>query len=224
MSGWAAYMAAWALFVFTHAVPVRPPVKPWLVARLGPAGYGVAYSALSLGVLAGLFIAAAHAPHVALWPMPAAAHWIALAAMLPAMALLSLTLGRPNPFSFGGAKNDQFDPQRPELIGRIRHPVLAALGLWAGAHLIINGTLAHALMFGGFASFAVLGVWMIDWRKQREMGAIAWQDLRKLSQSACITLPPQAGLRLAAGVSVTCALIASHQWLSGVAIWPRFLP
>lgn len=224
MSGWAAYIGAWALFLFTHAVPVRPPVKPWLVARLGTAGYGVAYSALSLGVLAWLFIAAARAPHVALWPMPAAAHWIALAAMLPAIALLSLTLGRPNPFSFGGVQNARFDPERPELIGPIRHPVLAALGLWAGAHLIINGSLAHAVMFGGFAGFAMLGMRLIDRRKQREMGGRAWQDLLMRSQSAAVTLPPKAGLRLGAGVMVTCALIAGHQWLSGVAIWTRFVP
>ncbi|MFN7003266.1 MAG: NnrU family protein [Roseinatronobacter sp.] len=224
MSGWAAYIGAWAMFLFTHTVPVRPPVKPWLVARLGAAGYGVAYSALSLAVLAWLFIAAARAPHLALWPMPAAAHWIALAAMLPAIALLSLTFGRPNPFSFGGAGNDQFNPDRPELIGRIRHPVLAALGFWAGAHLIINGSLAHAVMFGGFAGFAMLGMWLIDRRKQREMGLTAWQDLRSRSQSAAVTMPPKAGLRLGAGVTVTGALIAGHHWLSGVAIWTRFLP
>ncbi|WP_439562914.1 NnrU family protein [Roseinatronobacter sp.] len=224
MNAWIAYIGAWALFLLTHAVPVRPPVKPWLIARLGPAGYGIAYSALSLGVLGWLFIAAARAPYVALWPMPAAAHWIALAAMLPAVLLLALTLGRPNPFSFGGARNDQFDAQRPELIGRIRHPVLAALGLWAAAHLAINGTLAHALMFGGFAGFAVLGMWLIDRRKQREMGAAVWQDLRRRSLNARATLPPNAGLRLGAGAIVTGALIAGHQWLSGVAIWPRFVP
>ncbi|MCC5984305.1 MAG: NnrU family protein [Rhodobacteraceae bacterium] len=224
MSGWGAYIGAWALFLFTHAVPVRPPVKPWLIARLGHRGYGLVYSALSLAVLAWLFMAATRAPHVALWPMPAAAHWIALAAMLLAVALLSLTLGRPNPFSFGGARNAEFDPERPELIGRIRHPVLAALGLWAGAHLVINGALAHALMFGGFAAFAALGVLLIDRRKKREMGRAAWAELRRRSRSADVTLPPQAGLRLAAGVGVTCALILGHQWLSGVTIWPRFLP
>lgn len=191
MSGWSAYAAAWALFVFTHAVPVRPPVKPWLVARLGQAGYGLAYSALSLGALAWLFVTAARAPHVPLWPMPPAAHWIGLAAMLPAVLLLALTLGRPNPFSFGGAANDRFDPSRPGLVGHIRHPVLAALGLWAGVHLVINGTLAHTLLFGGFAAFAVLGMWLIDWRKQREMGLAAWQKRRQRSHVAPVTLPPQ---------------------------------
>ena len=224
MSGWGAYVIAWALFLFTHAVPVRPPVKPWLIARLGPAGYGIAYSALSLAVLSWLFVAASRAPHVALWPMPAAAHWIAFTAMLPAVLLLSLTLGRPNPFSFGGTRNAHFDPARPELVGRIRHPVLVALGLWAGAHLLINGTLAHALMFGGFAAFAALGMRLIDRRRQRETGPAAWRALRQRCRNAPVTLPPNAGLRLAAGAAVFCGLIAGHQWLSGVAIWPRFLP
>lgn len=224
MSGWGTYAAAWALFLFTHAVPVRPPFKPWLIARLGQAGYGMAYSLLSLGVLAWLFIAAARAPHLALWPMPAAAHWIAFAAMLPAILLLALTLGRPNPFSFGGARNERFDPARPELIGRIRHPVLAALGLWAGAHLVINGTLAHALMFGGFIAFAALGAVLIDRRKRGEFGAAEWQRLRSPSRAARVSLPPHAGVRLAAGGVVFCALNAGHQWLAGVAIWPRFLP
>ncbi len=223
MSGWAAYMGAWALFLFTHAVPVRPPVKSWLIARLSPAGYGFAYSALSLGVLAWLFVAAARAPHVVLWPMPVAAHWIASAGMLPAVLLLSLTLGRPNPFSFGGVQNDRFDPDSPEVIGHIRHPVLVALGLWAGVHLVINGTLAHALMFAGFAAFAILGMRVIDRRKQREMGLDAWQQLRRRSQSARVTLSPLAGLRLAAGIVAFCALIAGHQWVSAVPIWPRFL-
>ncbi len=224
MSGWGAYIGAWAVFLLTHTVPVRAPVKPWLVARLGQTGYGVAYSTLSLAVLAGLFIAAARAPYVMLWPMPAAAHWIAFAAMLSAVLLLALSLGRPNPFSFGGAQNARFDPERPELIGRIRHPALVALGLWAGVHLVINGTMAHALMFGGFAGFAALGVWLIDRRKQSEMGFAAWQELCSRSQHAPVTLPTNAGLRVAAGIAVFAAVIAGHQWLSGVAIWPRFLP
>ena len=224
MSGWGTYAAAWAVFLLTHAVPVRPPVKPWLVARLGRTGFAVAYSALSLGVLAWLFIAAARAPHVSVWPEPGGAHWIVLAGTGPAVLLLALTLGRPNPFSFGGTLSDRFTPDRPELIGLIRHPVLVALGLWAATHLIANGDLAHALTFAGFAVFSALGMALIDRRKQREIGLAKWQALRLRSRSAGPSLPPGAGLRLALGASGLIALVASHQWLSGVAIWARFLP
>lgn len=224
MTGWGEYGAAWALFIVTHAVPVRPPVKPWLVQRLGRGGFGLAYSALSLGVLAWLFLAAGRAPHVALWPMPAGAHWIVLAGMIPACALLALSLGRPNPFSFGGAANHNFNPARPEIIGLIRHPVLMALGLWAGAHLAVNGDLAHALMFGGFGVFAALGMALIDRRKQRQIGRAPWQALRSASRTAAPGLPPRAGLRLLAGCGGVAVLVGGHHILAGVTIWPRFLP
>ena len=224
MSGWGEYAAAWALFLLSHAMPVRPPLKPWLIARLGQTGFLLGYSVLSLGVLAWLIIAAGRAPHVSLWPMPVSAHWIVLAGMIPAVALLALTLGRPNPFSFGGARNGRFDPDHPELIGRIRHPVLAALGFWAAAHLVANGDLAHALMFAGFGGFAVLGMALIDRRKQRETGRAEWQALQARARHAAPAFPPNAALRLLMGFCSLTALIAGHQWLSGVAIWPRFLP
>ncbi len=46
------------------------------------------------------------------------------------------------------------------LPGRIKtaakHPMLAAVKLWAFAHLLANGTLADVLLFGGFLAWAVL--------------------------------------------------------------------
>ena len=45
------------------------------------------------------------------------------------------------------------------LPGRIktaaRHPMLLAVKFWAVAHLLANGTLADALLFGGFLAWAV---------------------------------------------------------------------
>ncbi|MGY6697077.1 MAG: hypothetical protein ACXIUW_13785 [Roseinatronobacter sp.] len=67
-------------------------------------------------------------------------------------------------------------------------------------------------------------MWLIDQRKQREMGSVAWQDLRARSRDAAVSLPPKAGMCLGAGVVGSCALIAGHQWLSGVSIRARFLP
>lgn len=224
MSGWGGYAAAWAFFLFTHAVPVRPPVRPWLVARLGQRGFTAAYSALSLAALAWLFVAAGRAPHVPLWSMPPAAHWLVLAAMAPACLLLALTLGRPNPFSFGGANNHRFDPARPELAGYVRHPVLAALLIWALAHLAVNGDLAHALMFAGFALFAALGMAMIDRRRRREMGPAPWRAQIEKMRAARLHLPPAAGRRMLLGLTALAALVALHEWFSRVAIWPRFWP
>lgn len=223
LSGWWEYATAWALFLLTHLVPVRPPVKPWLVARLGRAGFGLGYSVLSLGAVAWLIIVAGRAPYVGLWAMPAGAHWIVLAAVSAAVLVLALSLGRPNPFSFGGAKNERFDPTLPEIVRVTRHPVLMALALWSAAHVLVNGDVAHVLMFGGFAGFALLGQNLIDRRKRREMGHVHWQSLYNQTRQARPGLPPQAGLRLFIGVFALAVLVFGHKALSGVAIWQRFL-
>ena len=213
MAGWGEYAAAWAVFLLTHAIPVRPPARPLLVARLGAAGFGLAYSLLSVAVLAWLIGAAARARHVDLWPRAEWQNHVTLLAMAVACLILALAVGRPNPFSLGGARNDRFDPARPGIVGLIRHPVLAALMLWSLGHVAPNGDLAHVLMFGGFAGFALLGMAMIDRRKRREMGADVWRGLlpvRTLRGSGSL---PRV---LAAGLALT-GLIALHPRVIGMA-------
>lgn len=130
--------------------------------------------------------------------------------------LLALGVGRPNPFSFGGRHNDRFEADHPGLIGLVRHPVLAAILLWSLGHLAPNGDLAHVLMFGGFAGFAVLGMAMIDRRRQREMGPEVWKSRlpdRTLRGAADIPRWLAAGL-------ILIGLIYAHSAVIGVpAIW-----
>ncbi len=226
LGGWGGFAAAYAAFLLTHAIPVRPPVRPWLVARLGHAGFGLAYSALSLAVLAWLLLAARAAPFVPLWsPPPGAAH-VTLLAMALACLALAFAAFRPNPLSFAGWRNARFDPKAPGITGWLRHPVLAALALWAGGHLVPNGDLAHVLMFGGFAGFALLGMAMIDRRRRREMGSEAWARLvaearaHRLSQGA----GPETVLRLVSGLALAGLLVAVHPWIAGVPVAARFWP
>ena len=134
--GWGEYALAFGAFFLTHSVPIRPPVRPSLVARLGHAGFGLIYSALSLGVLAWLIGAAGRAPYLPLWPWAPWQNHVVLMVMLPVCLILALAIARPNPFSFGGAQNDRFDPARPGLMRLTRHPLLLALALWSGAHLL----------------------------------------------------------------------------------------
>lgn len=47
---------------------------------------------------------------------------------------------------------------------------LWALSLWALAHVVPNGDLAHVILFGNFAAFALLGQRLVDRRRQRDMG------------------------------------------------------
>lgn len=216
MAGWGEYAAAWAVFLLTHAVPIRPAVKPCLVARLGRAGFGLAYSALSVGVLVWLIAAAARAPFVELWPRAEWQNHITLGAMALACLILALALGRPNPFSFGGWHYDRFDPARPGVVGLLRHPVLAALLLWSLGHLAPNGDLAHGLMFGGFALFALPDMKMIDRRRRREMGTEVWHELQPVLTLRGAKNP----LRWLAAAALLMILIALHPLVIGLpAIW-----
>ncbi|MCL4674061.1 MAG: NnrT protein [Sphingomonadaceae bacterium] len=214
--GWTEFAAALGVFLLSHAVPVRAPVKPWLVGLVGQRGFTIAYSLLSLAVLAWLITAAGRAPFVMLWAWEPWHNHLVLAVMAVVCLILALAIGRPNPFSFGGTNNAACDPARPGIVGWMRHPLLAALALWAGAHAFANGTLAHVLMFGIFAAFALLGGRLIDRRRKREMG-LEWHRLHRLIvRPGTGTVMFGQPLRLVAGGGLYVVLILIHPLLFGV--------
>jgi uncharacterized membrane protein len=221
--GWTEYALAFAAFFLTHSLPVRPPLRPWLVARLGRRGFGLAYSVLSLAVLVWLIGAAGRAPFVPLWSWAPWQLLVPLAAMLPVSLILALAIARPNPFSFGGARNDAFDAARPGIVRLTRHPLLLALAIWAFVHIVPNGDLAHVILFGTFAVFALLGRRLVDRRKRREMGE-DWARLDAARRAAPLLPPPAswpgAVLRLGLGVALYLGLLGLHPWLFGVSPLP----
>lgn len=217
--GWTEFALAFGAFFLTHALPVRPPIRARLEMMLGRPGFTLAYSALSLAVLAWLIGAAGRAPRVPLWGWAAWQPHVVLAATLPACLILALAVGRPNPFSFGGARNERFDPAHPGIVGWIRHPVPAALTLWAGAHLAANGDLAHVLLFGGFTVFAILGPLLIDRRNRRRSGNCR-------TTAGVLRRPPlrsvlsEAPLRVAGGIALWLGLLTLHPVVIGVSPLP----
>src|SRR6056297_4230502 len=48
------------------------------------------------------------------------------------------------------------------LRGKMRHPQLTAVKIWAVAHLLVNGDLASIILFGGLLAWAVLEVVVIN--------------------------------------------------------------
>lgn len=219
---WIPYTIAFGVFFLTHSLPVRPPLRPWLQARLGPRGFTAAYSVLSVAVLVWLILAAADAPHVPLWPRAVWQDHVALTLMLPVCLILALALGRPNPFSFGGARNARFDPARPGIIRLTRHPLLAALALWAAAHVLPNGDLAHLLLFGTFAVFALIGRPLVERRTRRELGP-AWDRLHhEIMAAPLLPRRPAPGdlIRIALGLAAYVALIWLHPRVLGVGPLP----
>jgi uncharacterized membrane protein len=96
--------------------------------------------------------------------------------------------------------------------------LLLALSLWAVGHMLPNGDLAHVILFGSFAGFAVLGALLIDRRKRRAMGP-EWVRLDHARRQA--GLRPQswtmAGLRGLLGLLLYALLLWAHPHLFGVA-------
>ena len=217
---WTAFAIVFVAFFLTHSIPVRPAIKARLTQTLGARGFGMGYSLLSTGMLVLLIWAAGQAPYVQLWPhMPWQRHAAHLG-MLMVCLILALSVGRPNPFSFGGANNDRFDPRRPGIVRLTRHPILLALAAWAVVHLLPNGELAHVLLFGVLGSFAVAGRALIDRRKRREMGTEQWQALETRRRAAPVLQAPVswAGLivRLAIGLGGFAVLLWAHPYVIGV--------
>ncbi|WP_119165437.1 NnrU family protein [Algihabitans albus] len=223
MAGWTEYALAFLAFFLSHALPVRPPVKRRLVAGLGPQGFTLGYSLLSLALLAWLIAAAGRAPFLPLWGWAPWQATIPLTAMAAVCLLVALGLGRPNPFSFGGLKNETFDPARPGLVRWTRHPLLLALAIWAAAHMPPNGDLAHLLLFGSFAAFALLGMRLIDRRKRRQMGE-DWEDLvervRESPKPTGADLTVDLAWRLSAAALLYILLLLLHPQLFGVSPLP----
>ncbi|MBJ2153134.1 NnrU family protein [Paracoccus sp. IB05] len=219
---WLNFALALAAFFASHAIPAMPAVKAGLKQRLGRAGYGAVFGALSLAVLVWVVIAAGRAPYIEVWPHYPWMRWATNILMPLALLIFVLAATRPNPLSFGGRRTG-FDPARPGIAGFARHPLLWALFLWSAAHLLVNGDLAHVILFGVFAVFCLMGMGMLDRRRRREMGDAEWHRLaaetanlpRPLRLIPALTLP-----RLLAFAAIWAAVLAAHPHVIGVSPLP----
>lgn len=227
MTEWWNFAAAFAAFFASHAIPARPGVKGWLKARLGRAGYGALFSLLSTAILIWLIVAAGRAPWVDLWYQYPWMRWGANIAMPCAILLAVFGFGAPNPLSFGGRRGG-FDPDHPGIAGVTRHPLIWALLIWSAAHLLVNGDLAHVILFGAFAGFCIAGMPMLDARKRRELGPDWGRASARTSALPFAALisgrwRPVRGpspVRLLIAVAVWAALLAAHPHVIGVSPLP----
>jgi uncharacterized membrane protein len=145
-------IAGIAVFLGVHLVPTLPHVRARLIARLGENGYRLLFSALSLAGLALLIFGFAKAPVIQIWSPPAWTRWVAIALMLPAFILLVAA----------------YVPGR--IKAKVRHPFLAAVKLWALAHLIANGDLAAMILFGAFLAYAAYD--RVSLKRRAETGLV----------------------------------------------------
>lgn len=234
---WLEFISAGLVFLVTHRVPTIQSVRAKIIDSIGERGFLMAYSALSIMVLTWLIIAAGRAPYVELW-QPAPWHYMVPNILMPMVVLvIAFSIGAPNPLSFGGANPTAFNPDHPGFAGILRHGLLWALALWSGSHIFPNGDLAHVILFGSFLAFSILGMLIIDRRRQRQMGVESWKAMARATSSwpfqALITgrwKPSFSSawrgtiIRLFVGIALYIALIMAHADVIGVSPLPVGVP
>lgn len=129
------------LFMGIHSVRLIPGGRNAMISGFGAGGYKVLYSLVSLIGL-GLIIFGkiqAH-PSETVWLAP---EWGRLAALVVVPVSLILIVAA----------------YTPSHIRRfVQHPMLLAVLLWSGAHLVANGELSAVLLFGAFFAWSLVSL------------------------------------------------------------------
>jgi uncharacterized membrane protein len=145
------------------------------VARLGEAGFRIAFSLGSFVSIGLLVMAWQAAPTTPLWFAPGWLRWILALVMLLGFILFAASL-RGNPTAVGG---DALIGAEPRGIQRItRHPMLWSFALWAAVHMLGNGDTASLVFFGAFLVTALAGMPSID-AKLAQRRPEAWAGLAR---------------------------------------------
>jgi uncharacterized membrane protein len=173
---WMPFAGSMVAFLASHAIPARPSVRRRLVRVVGERLYIALYSAMSLFLLGWLFRSAGEAPYVELWPAMDWQRLVPRVVVPAAFALGSIGLFTANPLSLS-ANRWEADDDAAGILGVTRHPVLWALALWAAAHMVPNGDVAHVVLFGTLLALCLAGMAMMDRRATKRLGPSRWNEL-----------------------------------------------
>jgi uncharacterized membrane protein len=155
------------LFAVTHIGMSHDPVRARLIERIGPKGFQVVYTIVSLitfGAAVSIFADNRKAGPV-LWTTSPWLYPVVYLLMLLAFLLLVLSMRDRSPAMMIGGKME------PEGVLRItRHPMNMALACFALSHMIANGSLGDVAFFGSVFVVGFFGSYHQDRRKAREKG------------------------------------------------------
>jgi len=140
--------------------------------------------------------------------------------MLPACILLAGALWQPSPLSVtfrGGLP----DPGKAGLVARIRHPILWAFVLWSASHLIANGDLVSAILFGCLSLFSLAGMKRLERRARERLSEADYAAAAALTGGGPLArfaglAKARAVLEVLAGLLLYVALLYLHGPVIGV--------
>lgn len=153
--------AATAAFLLTHFV-ASTPLRAMLVKALGEWPYRGLYSTVAFATLAWMVVAYNSAPREILWP----GLRLAPLAVMPLVFVLVACGYWRNPTMVGADRLLKSEDPARGMIRVTRHPLMWAIMLWAGAHILARGDAKSLVFFGGFLLLAGLGTVLMDARKR----------------------------------------------------------
>jgi uncharacterized membrane protein len=180
------------LIIFLGSHSIRIFAEPWreqMIAKLGEKKWKGIYTLVSLFgfVLLVIGYGQARQDTVLLWQPPT--FGIHLALLLNVFTFILLASSAPN---------------NNAIRVKLKHPMILGVKVWALAHLLANGTLVDAILFGSFLIWAVL-----DFGSARRRPS-------PVGESAVIS-PRATGVAIFTGIVAWVAFILwIHKWLIGV--------
>lgn len=180
-----------AIFVGVHVFATFRPQRAALIERHGLQTYKLVYSLVAvvgLGLIVYGFSRYRAEGMIQLWTPPQWTRHLAMPLVWFAFVALA---SRRAPAS--------------RIRGWVRHPTLVAVKSWALAHLLVNGDLGGAILFGSFLAWAVYD--RIAVKKRGDTGA---PRLDAFTRGDAIAV--------GAGTAIFALILVLHPWLFGVAV------
>jgi len=176
------------VFMAAHLLPTAPAWHQAARLRLGEQRYKGVYSLVSLIGFVIIIVGMGRAEFSPVWEPPAWGR--AAAAVLMALALYCLA-----------AKSLKSNLKRVTA-----HPMLWGITFWSSGHLLSNGDLASALLFGSFLAYSLFDMWSANRRGARPSGEAA----SVFDEAKLVAISAVAYLLLA----------FAHPWIAGVPLMP----
>jgi len=213
-------LLATVVFLGIHILP-STPLRALAVRLIGERPYLGLFSLLSAAGLVWMSVAYGRAPMEALWP---AQHFVPIYVLPFAFVLLAGGLFGRNPTAAGQAGALKHPEAARGILRITRHPVMWAIMLWAGAHMLAVGSLRSVVFFGGLLLLAAAGTTLQDARKAKALGG-DWKRFAAATSNVPFAAIARGRNKLvwgeigwwkpAAGLVLFGVVLYFHPWLFG---------
>ena len=214
------------LFVFIHVLS-STPLRDRIVKAVGEGAFQGLFSLVSAAALVWLILAYGRAPYVELWAPADWTRWVPIVVMPFASIFFIFGVTTPNPLSVGQEARIEATEPATGFLKVTRHPLFWSFALWAAAHIPPNGDLASLYLFGSILLLSLVGMPLVDRKKEARFGA-AWGPfalttsvvpfVAAIQGRAKLTLADFSLWRVALGLALYAGLFSMHPLLFGVPV------